>query len=187
MLDSQKLVGSGSVQSVPVRWLRLCSSLNTKLADFMSMKNERVNILTTIYNLLTIVETFHKFHHFKSFQALEKLSICESDYFGLQYSNGRGEEQWLNLRNRLTDELPGSSPYKLILLVKFFVEQHSVVQETTRLVVYNLRLMVLWNVFCSLLFISLLRATILDFFYPLFHDDFVLNCYSVKTFAYQMN
>jgi len=60
------------------------------------------------------------------------IGTVETDFFGLQYTSSSGESLWLNLRNRLTSELTGSSPYRLKLNVKFHVQLHFIQQEVTR-------------------------------------------------------
>ncbi|CAG5127102.1 unnamed protein product, partial [Candidula unifasciata] len=69
---------------------------------------------------------------------LEALHIVEVDYFGLQYKGTKGEDLWLNLRNRLGDqEIPYShGVYHLSLRVKFFVLPHQIQQEATRELFY---------------------------------------------------
>ena len=65
-------------------------------------------------------------------QVCQQLGIIELDYFGLQYTGEKGEQLWLNLRNDLTRQLMHSPPYRFRLRVKFFVEPHFILQETTR-------------------------------------------------------
>jgi len=61
------------------------------------------------------------------------LGIVEMDYFGLTYHRGRNDEQlWLNLRNRVCQEVPGSQPYRLEFRVKFFTPAHMIQQDATR-------------------------------------------------------
>jgi len=61
------------------------------------------------------------------------LGIVETDYFGLTYHSSRkGNELWLNLRNRVCQEVPGSQPYRLEFRVKFFVPAHTIQQDATR-------------------------------------------------------
>jgi len=67
-------------------------------------------------------------------QVCSLLGIVETDYFGLTYQNGRkGNGLWLNLRNRVCQEVSGSQPYRLEFRVKFFVPAHMIQQEATRL------------------------------------------------------
>ncbi|XP_038624027.1 E3 ubiquitin-protein ligase MYLIP isoform X2 [Tachyglossus aculeatus] len=65
-------------------------------------------------------------------QVCRKLGIIEVDYFGLQFTGSKGENLWLNLRNRISQQLDGLAPYRLKLRVKFFVEPHLILQEQTR-------------------------------------------------------
>ncbi|CAH1270221.1 E3 ubiquitin-protein ligase MYLIP-like [Branchiostoma lanceolatum] len=69
----------------------------------------------------------------------KKLGIVEVDYFGLQYSGGKGTDSrplWLNTRNRLSRQLDGPPPYRLRFRVKFFVPPHLLLQEATRHMFY---------------------------------------------------
>ncbi|CAL8298730.1 unnamed protein product [Lota lota] len=61
-----------------------------------------------------------------------KLGIIEVDYFGLQFSGSKGENLWLNLRNRICQQVDNVAPCRLRLRVKFFVEPHLILQEQTR-------------------------------------------------------
>ncbi|XP_056617958.1 E3 ubiquitin-protein ligase MYLIP-B [Triplophysa dalaica] len=61
-----------------------------------------------------------------------KMGIIEVDYFGLQFTGTKGEILWLNLRNRISQQVDNLSPCKLKLRVKFFVEPHLILQEQTR-------------------------------------------------------
>lgn len=70
-------------------------------------------------------------------QVCHKLGILEQDYFGLQYRGAKGELLWLNLRNRLDRQLFGTPPFRLQLRVKFFVEPHNLLQQTTRALFYQ--------------------------------------------------
>lgn len=63
-----------------------------------------------------------------------KLGIIEVDYFGLQFTGGKGENLWLNLRNRICQQMDHVAPCRLRLRVKFFVEPHLILQEQTRYV-----------------------------------------------------
>ncbi|XP_043921138.1 E3 ubiquitin-protein ligase MYLIP [Protopterus annectens] len=65
-------------------------------------------------------------------QVCRKLGIIEVDYFGLQFLGSKGENLWLNLRNRISHQMEGMSPYRMKLRVKFFVEPHLILQEQTR-------------------------------------------------------
>uniref|UniRef100_A0A8C7ZTX2 RING-type E3 ubiquitin transferase n=1 Tax=Oryzias sinensis TaxID=183150 RepID=A0A8C7ZTX2_9TELE len=61
-----------------------------------------------------------------------KLGIIEADYFGLQFTGSKGENLWLNLRNRICQQMDNVTPCRLRLRVKFFVEPHLILQEQTR-------------------------------------------------------
>ncbi|KAK1804880.1 hypothetical protein P4O66_019257 [Electrophorus voltai] len=61
-----------------------------------------------------------------------KLGIIEEDYFGLQFTGSKGENLWLNLRNRISQQMDSLTPCRLRLRVKFFVEPHLILQEQTR-------------------------------------------------------
>ncbi|XP_078283005.1 E3 ubiquitin-protein ligase MYLIP-like isoform X2 [Rhinoraja longicauda] len=65
-------------------------------------------------------------------QVCLRLGIIEDDYLGLQYSANKGETLWLNLRNRISQQIEGIPPYRFKLRVKFFVEPHLLLQEQTR-------------------------------------------------------
>lgn len=67
------------------------------------------------------------------------MGIIEVDYFGLQFTGGKGENLWLNLRNRICQQMDNVAPCRLRLRVKFFVEPHSILQEQTRYFRWNLR------------------------------------------------
>lgn len=67
-----------------------------------------------------------------SVQVCRKLGIIEVDYFGLQFTGGKGENLWLNLRNRICQQMDNVTPCRLRLRVKFFVEPHLILQEQTR-------------------------------------------------------
>ncbi|KAM9488893.1 E3 ubiquitin-protein ligase MYLIP-B [Clarias gariepinus] len=62
----------------------------------------------------------------------ERLGIIEVDYFGLQYTGSKGESLWLNLRNRISQQVDNVSLCRLKLRVKFFVEPHLILQDQTR-------------------------------------------------------
>ncbi|XP_030638395.1 E3 ubiquitin-protein ligase MYLIP-B [Chanos chanos] len=62
----------------------------------------------------------------------ERLGIIEVDYFGLQFTGSKGECLWLNLRNRISQQMDSLSPCRLKLRVKYFVEPHLILQEQTR-------------------------------------------------------
>jgi len=61
-----------------------------------------------------------------------KMGIIEVDYFGLQFTGAKGEILWMNLRNRISQQVDCLSPCRLRLRVKFFVEPHLILQEQTR-------------------------------------------------------
>ncbi|XP_016376291.1 E3 ubiquitin-protein ligase MYLIP-B isoform X1 [Sinocyclocheilus rhinocerous] len=61
-----------------------------------------------------------------------KMGIIEVDYFGLQFTGTKGEILWINLRNRISQQVDCLSPCRLRLRVKFFVEPHLILQEQTR-------------------------------------------------------
>ncbi|KAG9355481.1 hypothetical protein JZ751_000319 [Albula glossodonta] len=44
-----------------------------------------------------------------------KLGIIEVDYFGLQYTGNKGENLWLNLRNRISQQMDNLTPCRLRL------------------------------------------------------------------------
>lgn len=69
-------------------------------------------------------------------KTLERLGVLETDLFGLQYHGPKGEELWLNLRNRIGDQLSESRQNKLHLRVKFFVMPQDVPIESTRELFY---------------------------------------------------
>ncbi|VDD81389.1 unnamed protein product [Mesocestoides corti] len=56
----------------------------------------------------------------------------EADYFGLQYALAKGDLIWLNLRNRLSKQLPCNPPYNLFFKVKYFVPPYNLVLEETK-------------------------------------------------------
>ncbi|XP_037119911.1 E3 ubiquitin-protein ligase MYLIP-A-like [Syngnathus acus] len=60
------------------------------------------------------------------------LGIIEVDYFGLQLTGSKGENLWMNLRNRICQQVDNATPCRLRLRVKFFVEPHLILQEQTR-------------------------------------------------------
>ncbi|ESO95088.1 hypothetical protein LOTGIDRAFT_206409 [Lottia gigantea] len=66
----------------------------------------------------------------------EQLDIIEVDYFGLMYKGSKSENLWLNLRNRIDDQLSGPPPHQLQIKVKFFVKPHYILQESTRHLFY---------------------------------------------------
>lgn len=60
------------------------------------------------------------------------MGIIEADYFGLQFTGAKSENLWLNLRNRICQQMDNVAPCRLRLRVKFFVEPHLILQEQTR-------------------------------------------------------
>ncbi|CAL8102268.1 unnamed protein product [Calicophoron daubneyi] len=58
--------------------------------------------------------------------------IDEAEYFGIQFMGLKNEMLWLNNRNRLSKQIPGSPPYHLYFRVKFYVLPHSLLVEETR-------------------------------------------------------
>ncbi|XP_057684056.1 E3 ubiquitin-protein ligase MYLIP-A [Corythoichthys intestinalis] len=66
-----------------------------------------------------------------------KLGIIEVDYFGLQLTGSKGENLWMNLRNRICQQVDNVTPCRLRLRVKFFVEPHLILQEQTRHVFFT--------------------------------------------------
>lgn len=66
------------------------------------------------------------------FQVCERLGVIEVDYFGLQFIGSKGESLWLNLRNRISQQVDSVSLCRLKLRVKFFVAPHLILQEQTR-------------------------------------------------------
>nr|CAB3264135.1 E3 ubiquitin-protein ligase MYLIP [Phallusia mammillata] len=64
------------------------------------------------------------------------IGTVEKDYFGLQYYSPKREPLWLNLRNRVIGKVSGQTPFRLRLRVKYFVETHYLLQESTRRIFY---------------------------------------------------
>lgn len=62
------------------------------------------------------------------YQVCERLGIVEVGYFGLQFTGSKGESLWLNLRNRISQQVDSLF---LKLQVKFFVEPHLILHEQT--------------------------------------------------------
>ncbi|VDO06284.1 unnamed protein product [Rodentolepis nana] len=56
----------------------------------------------------------------------------EADYFGLQYALSKGDLIWLNMRNRLSKQVPGNPPFNLFFKVKYFVPPYNLVLEETK-------------------------------------------------------
>ncbi|KAL8610362.1 hypothetical protein ACOMHN_041176 [Nucella lapillus] len=67
----------------------------------------------------------------------EQLCILEVDYLGLRYCGNKQEQLWLNLRNRLDQQVSGHQPYRFSLRLKFCVQPHSIQQDITRHLYYN--------------------------------------------------
>ncbi|WAR13370.1 MYLIB-like protein [Mya arenaria] len=65
------------------------------------------------------------------------LGIVEQDYFGLQYRSSKGENLWLNLRNKLDRQLLGPAPYRLQFRVKFYIQPHNLQQPGTKQLFYD--------------------------------------------------
>ena len=70
--------------------------------------------------------------YFSHLQVCQKLEVISQDYFGLQYNGPKGEKLWLNRRNKIVRQMPGSQPYRLRFRMKFFVEPHQLVEDNTR-------------------------------------------------------
>eukprot|EP00794_Sanderia_malayensis_P019184 gene19184-21106_t len=62
----------------------------------------------------------------------ERLGIVESDYFGFQFTNNRGEIFWLNMRNRIARQVQKPEPFSLLFCVKFYIQPHQLLQSSTR-------------------------------------------------------
>ncbi|KAH9592244.1 hypothetical protein MS3_00004244 [Schistosoma haematobium] len=56
----------------------------------------------------------------------------EASYFGILLAGSRNELFWLNSRNRLSRQIPGSPPYHLYFRVKYFVQPSTLQLEETR-------------------------------------------------------
>ncbi|KAK4474960.1 hypothetical protein MN116_002063 [Schistosoma mekongi] len=56
----------------------------------------------------------------------------EAGYFGIQLAGSKNEMFWLNSRNRLSRQIPGSAPYHLSFKVKYFVPPCTLQLEETR-------------------------------------------------------
>lgn len=54
------------------------------------------------------------------------------DYFGLKFSNKLGQEQWLNQRNQIRNQMSKSQLYQLDFRVKYFVKQSQVFLPETK-------------------------------------------------------
>nr|VZI05098.1 unnamed protein product [Spirometra erinaceieuropaei] len=76
-------------------------------------------------------------HKAEGQEVLEKICrmlgiIDESEYFGIQYAGLKGDLIWLNMRNRISRQLPGTPPYHLFIKVKYYVPPHTLLLEGTR-------------------------------------------------------
>lgn len=67
----------------------------------------------------------------------ERLSVLEDDYLGLRYSGPKQELLWLNLRNRVDQQMSGPQPYRFQLRIKFYVQPHTIQQDATRHLFYQ--------------------------------------------------
>ncbi|XP_076449546.1 E3 ubiquitin-protein ligase MYLIP-like [Babylonia areolata] len=67
----------------------------------------------------------------------EQLRILEVDYLGLRFCGNKQEQLWLNLRNRLDQQVSGHQPYRFHLRLKFCVQPHSIQQDITRHLYYK--------------------------------------------------
>lgn len=67
-----------------------------------------------------------------------RINLVEKDYFGLRYTNpSTGVNTWLNLRNKLSQQLTGKAPHRIQLMVKFFVNVQELQQQITRDLYYS--------------------------------------------------
>uniref|UniRef100_A0A674HXL1 FERM N-terminal domain-containing protein n=1 Tax=Terrapene triunguis TaxID=2587831 RepID=A0A674HXL1_9SAUR len=57
---------------------------------------------------------------FNALLSFDDFLLKKVDYFGLQFTGSKGESLWLNLRNRISQQMDGLAPYRLKLRVKFF-------------------------------------------------------------------
>lgn len=139
---------------------RICS--NSSTGEFPCKKKKKVQwyftqlVLVTFHMTRKVIDCLFKgaLHHlslscgeklhaslrlffvtppcFAFLQVCRKLGIIEVDYFGLQFTGSKGENLWLNLRNRISQQMDNLTPCRLRLRVKFFVEPHLILQEQTR-------------------------------------------------------
>ena len=65
-------------------------------------------------------------------QVCEQLGLLEDDYLGLRYCGNKQEQLWLNLRNRVDQQVSGHQPFRFQLRLKFCVQPHSIQQDITR-------------------------------------------------------
>lgn len=68
-------------------------------------------------------------------QVCQHLGILEYDYFGLQFSGSKGEKIWLNMRNRINQQVSEMRAHRFHLRVKFYIQPHLLLQESSRQVV----------------------------------------------------
>ncbi|KAF0992781.1 hypothetical protein HZS_5974, partial [Henneguya salminicola] len=59
------------------------------------------------------------------------LKIVEFFYFGLKTTDEKNNMKWINLRNRLKDEVNFKAPLRLFLIVKYFINPQAIIQPTT--------------------------------------------------------
>lgn len=64
----------------------------------------------------------------------EKLNILQKDFFGLKLKDDKNGARWLNLRNALSLEVNCSYTVKLSFSIKYFVQPHHLLQDSTRFV-----------------------------------------------------
>lgn len=69
-------------------------------------------------------------------QVCQHLGILEQDYFGLQFSGSKGEKIWLNMRNRIDQQVSGMRSHRFHLRVKFYIQPHLLLQESSRHLLY---------------------------------------------------
>lgn len=85
-------------------------------STYLFIQKKKINLMFFFFNV----------------QICRKMGIIEVDYFGLQFTGTKGEILWINLRNRISQQVDCLSPCRLRLRVKFFVEPHLILQEQTR-------------------------------------------------------
>lgn len=64
------------------------------------------------------------------------IGTVEKDYFGLQVCSAKRDPFWMNLRNRVVGQISGQPPYRLRLRVKYYIQPHLLLQESTRQIFY---------------------------------------------------
>ncbi|VDI36449.1 E3 ubiquitin-protein ligase MYLIP, partial [Mytilus galloprovincialis] len=69
-------------------------------------------------------------------QVCQHLGILEYDYFGLQFSGSKGEKIWLNMRNRINQQVSEMRAHRFHLRVKFYIQPHLLLQESSRHLFY---------------------------------------------------